>query len=438
MSEAMRIFRRAIAAFVALCTLLLPFSGTMAYRDALSGALSYLYSGSAPDYGSVGGEWKVMALARSGHVSPDDDYFERYSEQIEDIALSSQDGIIDVGRATENARVVIALSSIGKRSTDISGVDIVAPLSDFNFVKRQGINGVIFSLLAVDTYGFECPARNDMIAFILGRQLESGGWAIVGQSADIDVTAMAMTVLAPYRGRDNVSRAIDKALSFISEVQSEDGGFISFSVSSSETCSQVVVALSTLGIDADSDPRFIKNGTSVLDALLSFSLSSGAFEHEHEGGASAMATEQAAYALAAYRRFKTGGRSLYDMRDVMPSASLPTPAPTITPTVAPTPFPTLAPTQPLSPTLSQTPIEENTLPPYDTYTHEGSLTGAPLQTMGTLAPENTLDAEATFSLFLEGSQKPPEQIDDSLLWLIVPGIIVAGVALGFIFIKRRA
>lgn len=69
--------------------------------------------------------------------------------------------------------------------------------------------------------------------------------------------------------------------------------------------SQVLVALSTVGINAHKDSRFIKSGNSALDALCAFYVGGG-FAHMANGGANSMATEQAAYALCAYDRFLSG------------------------------------------------------------------------------------------------------------------------------------
>ena len=100
-------------------------------------------------------------------------------------------------------------------------------------------------------------------------------------------------------------------------MQDADGGFSGIDGSSSESIAQVIVALSALGIDADQDPRFIKNGVSALDALLAFQLEDGSFKHIADGKSDGMATEQAYYALTAYFRMVEGKTALYDMTDVI-------------------------------------------------------------------------------------------------------------------------
>ena len=154
-----------------------------------------------------------------------------------------------------------------------------------------------------------------MVDYLLSQQTPDGGWALAGSSADVDLTAMALTALAPYASADaRVRQAVERALSRLSAMQEENGGFASWGTESSESCAQVVVALSALGIDAASDSRFVKSGNSALDALCTFGLDGGGLRHTAEETASnGMATEQGYYALTAYHRFLSGQPRLFDM-----------------------------------------------------------------------------------------------------------------------------
>ena len=148
---------------------------------------------------------------------------------------------------------------------------------------------------------------------------------------------MAITALAPYR---KAAAAIERGVEKLSALENANGSFSSGGVETSESCSQVLVALSTVGINAHKDSRFIKSGNSALDALCAFYVGGG-FAHMASGGANSMATEQAAYALCAYDRFLSGRSSLYNMNDVSPVSPAeptdkPTPKPTGKPTAAPT------------------------------------------------------------------------------------------------------
>ena len=111
--------------------------------------------------------------------------------------------------------------------------------------------------------------------------------------------------------------AVDKALDVLSGLQQGDGGFGSWGTVNSESCAQVIVALTALGLDPTCDSRFVKNDLTVLDALASFYVTGGGFRHTAGGDLDGMATEQGYYALASYYRFLNGQTSLYDMSDVI-------------------------------------------------------------------------------------------------------------------------
>ena len=159
--------------------------------------------------------------------------------------------------------------------------------------------------------------REKLIQAILDAQLSDGGWAFSGDEADVDMTAMAIQALAPYyKTNETVKTAVDKALDVLSRLQQADGGFASGDSANCESCAQVVVALTALGIDPLTDSRFIKNGVTMLDALASFYVTGGGFRHTANGDLDGMATEQGYYALAAYYRFANAQTRLYDMSDV--------------------------------------------------------------------------------------------------------------------------
>ena len=130
------------------------------------------------------------------------------------------------------------------------------------------------------------------------------------------MTAMALTALAPYRERREVAEAIEGALQCLSEMQLENGCFASWGSENSESCAQVIVALTALGIDPQKDARFLKNGRSVLDALCDFVLDDGFYHSAELVEVNGMATEQAYYALTAYARFRDGKSRLFDMTEL--------------------------------------------------------------------------------------------------------------------------
>ena len=165
--------------------------------------------------------------------------------------------------------------------------------------------------------GEEQVTREGLVAEILSYQCSDGGWALMGDESDVDMTAMALTSLAPYQEETDVKAAVDAALTYLSDAQQADGGFMSWGAANSESCAQVIVALTALGIDPAADSRFVKNGASPLDGLCAFACEGGGFRHSDEQTEpDGMATEQGFYALAAYDRFRQGQTRLFDMTDI--------------------------------------------------------------------------------------------------------------------------
>ena len=277
-----------------------------------------------PTCAAVGGDWLVFGLARSGLKVPQK-YFDAYYKNVEDYIVSV-DGILSRKKNTEYSRVILAMSAIGKNPTNVAGFNLLLPLGDFDETVRQGVNGAIFALLALDSGNYEIPENPDAavqatrqmyVDELLTRELPDGGWTLTGGEPDVDITAMTLQALAKYREQPEVEAAVERGLAVLSSLQEPDGGYTSWGSSNSESVAQVIVALTELGVPLD-DERFVKNGVTVEDALLRFAQESGAFVHVLDGGGDdGMATEQAFYALASIHRAETGETTLYDMTDVM-------------------------------------------------------------------------------------------------------------------------
>ena len=277
----------------------------------------YISGLGTPDVGSIGGEWMVIDLARSGRTVPDG-YYEKVVEYVQKHADENER--LHRAKSTDNSRIILALTAIGKDVTNVGGHNLLKGLDSMDYIQTQGINGPIWALIALDSHNYPTSGdvtREKLIQAILDAQLPGGGWNLSGNDADPDMTAMAIQALAPYyKENDAVKAAVDKALDVLSELQLATGGFGSWGTENSESCAQVIVALTALGIDPAKDSRFIKNGLTILDALASYYVDGGGFRHIASGDRDGMATEQGYYALAAYYRFLNGQTRLYDMSDV--------------------------------------------------------------------------------------------------------------------------
>lgn len=320
----------AICLLVSLCANAFAKSNVSAQKDTTA---AYLLSAvKKPEVGSIGGEWAVLGLARSGYSVPEN-YFEDYYARVEEY-LKACSGVLHTRKYTEYSRVILALTAIGKDPTNVAGYNLLTALGDFEKTVWQGVNGAIFALLALDS-GDYAVARNTTaktqatrqlyVDEILNQQLSDGGWNLNGTgSADADVTAMALQALAKYQSQKAVSKATEQALSCLSEMQNTKGGYASWGSSNAESTAQVIVALCELGISLE-DSCFVKNGHGLVENLLSFRQTDGSFVHvlDGTGGDDQTATEQAFYALVAIDRVENGENSLYRMSDAKKAAVKP-------------------------------------------------------------------------------------------------------------------
>ncbi len=316
-----------------------------AYQPILNNTLAQLaVTVSNPTFGTGGGEWSVLSLARGGYFAIDDPYFETYYSNVEKtvpgLAKTAagkgvKEGGLDKNKSTENSRLILALAAIDKDPTNVGGVNVLGAYdtNGFTWIKKQGINGPIFALIALDTRNYpttDTTLRQQCVDFILSKELANGGWALNGTEADPDITSMALQALVKYKDQKEVAEAAGRAFTALSNMQQDNGGFASWGSVNSESIAQVITACSAWGIDADKDSRFVKENGSALDALLTFYIPEGkGFAHVLTSGAgytggevNGMATDQASYALVAYDRFVNGKTALYDMSDVGGSSEI--------------------------------------------------------------------------------------------------------------------
>ena len=311
---------RVIGAVMAVVLLLgLPHTNAVdtevSLKEALESVSAYcLEKVDKPEYGD---EWFCYCFVASAVNFPDtfrDAYYQSLCE-----TLNSCNGELDARKYTEYSRVILALTALEFDPTAVAGYDLTLPLADFDGTVRQGVNGAVFALLALDSGHYRIPAVEDgktqatrerYVTYILDRQLGDGGFSVSGTTADPDMTAMALQALASYAGDAKVDAAIEDALTYLSTVQHTDGGFDNWGVENAESCAQVLLALCELGISPE-DTRFVKNGSTVLDALLRYRNTDGSFRHTKEGNTDFLATRQAYMALTALWRTQEGMSPFY-------------------------------------------------------------------------------------------------------------------------------
>ncbi len=287
---------------------------------------------------TIGSEWFVLGLARSG-MDLKNDYFTTYYNHFANYLEENHGVLTNTITYTAYSKAILTMTSIGKDARKVAGYNLFKPLADFDMVIAQGINGPVWALLAVNSNpqytfpkvsgGKNQTTEQKLVDYIVSQETPNGGWNMLGDYPDSDMTGMAIQALAPYyrkAGYEEVTAAIDRALEALSTRQNASGGYSTMGVETSESCSQVITALCALGIDPQKDERFVKGGYWTVENLLAYHISGSGFMHvkagsgNNGGGAAGevngMATEQAYYAMTAYQRLKEGKTSLYDMSDM--------------------------------------------------------------------------------------------------------------------------
>lgn len=244
-----------------------------------------------PIPGPLGGEWLVLGMCRLGYDLPEG-WIDGYRQKLERY-VTDCGGILHDRKYTEYSRVILTVTAMGGDARNVAGYDLTAPLEDYEQTIFQGVNGAIYALLALDSgnYGSEA-IRERYIAHILEKELPDGGWCMMGDVPEADVTAMALQALAKYRDREDVKPAVERGLKVLEAAE----------YTTSEAVSQTIVALCELGMPADEKVKL----------LLTYQTEAGDFRHVMDGDADALSTEQAFYALVS-ASLQTGGKSLYRM-----------------------------------------------------------------------------------------------------------------------------
>lgn len=302
------------------------------FDEAYAGAKAYIQSAvSAPVVSYLFGEWAVLGQARA-KVPLSEAYIAAYYEKVVAYVKANigSDGILrapddkNTPVITDNERIALALTAIGKDPANVGGENLLKALQNKDIMQvtdtsNTDINGLVMGLLALNSRNYTSDT-SWLVQAVLAQQNEDGSWRASADTkpvGDVDMTAMALQALAPYYkdgGNETVNTAVEKALNWLS-------GKYRSGYDSSESCAQVVIALSALNLDANTDARFTKTvegkTLSVLGNLLQYRVAeNGGFKHQFADKAvNEIATEQALCAMAAYARFTEKANALYDMTD---------------------------------------------------------------------------------------------------------------------------
>ena len=291
-------------------------------------------------------DWMVIVEKRSGLDKNFDEegYLKNLKKYISKAYESDEK--LDMYKSTEWHRLILVLLVLGKdprsfaKKADGTPIDLVND-GIFNWcqdekIDYQGSNALIYSLLCIKAGNYKTPevvrySEEDIIKELISYQMDDGGFGLNKGGSDLDITSMSIQALAPYIDkkdvytnaagkRVDVKKAINSALTYLSKKQN-DGGYFTFQNHySSDSGSQVILALCSLGIDPTKDKRFIKNGGDPVSALLSFETEDGGIDTALDSSGAGkktnvLATRQAISAITALRLLQKGNGKFFDFNN---------------------------------------------------------------------------------------------------------------------------
>lgn len=191
--------------------------------------------------------------------------------------------------------------------------DLAAVL--YNYSGGYTINGPIFALNALDMGNYTIPenavwTREKLLETILNHKYLSDGFGL-------DMVTMLMQSIAPYQNDPVYGERVKAKLwegfdivmnSFGTDPFDNPFGVQWGGVYTSEGASQIICALSAMGIDVHTDVRLNNGKDSVLTSFLNYAdFDEGYFAHSNTTHKNAMATYQGCYATQWYLGFLNNG-----------------------------------------------------------------------------------------------------------------------------------
>ena len=224
---------------------------------------------------------------------------------------------------TSYDKAILALTANGVDVTKLYPVNSNTPLNAIELLNKTGKStsawSAPYTLAAYNQANFAGTDgyEKQLVNALLDAQGADGSWNEWGTT---DTTANVLMGLAFYASDSRVKAAIDKGVSYLA-TQLGDGGIYSdaFSGPNVNSTAMVIIGLTAVGVDPEKDERFIKNGMSVVEGLMSFALADNTgFGFTDNVRYNDTATEQAFRALIALAQYKATGKAfnVYDFSAV--------------------------------------------------------------------------------------------------------------------------
>ncbi|WP_197277517.1 DUF4430 domain-containing protein [Bacillus sp. FJAT-27245] len=255
------------------------------------------------------GEWEIIALKQAGKPIP--------AAYLKGVAQKVADRKGKFRNITDYERYTLGILAAGGNPEKFAGYNLVEGIYNGDF-SRQGLNGAAYGLITLNSADFAIPADakwtpEKLKSHLVANQGSDGGWGLDKEAgSDPDTTSMVLTALSPYKDEPAIKAAIDKGIDYLKKL------FAAGKVDSSPSTAQAVIAMSALGLDANSN-IITADGKTLLGYLASFRQQDGGFAWKVGDEADPLSTAQGVQALVAYQLYKDGKGSLYKF-DLDPSA----------------------------------------------------------------------------------------------------------------------
>lgn len=274
-----------------------------------------------------GGEWNIMTLSKAGMLT--DTQKTSYLDALK-TELEREGGKLSPdGKPTDFARVILTLAELGIDPRDFYHTDLLNRLLNSDGIEITS-NEAVWALqtlnsLRTDANTDEKWNKESLIKEILKHERPDGSISLDERNAtgSTDMTAMAIQSLAPYNNMPEVSNMIENGLNYLKS-KLEDG----YNYNNPESTAQLIIAISSLGIDPLKIEGFHEDGKSLFDAISPFVVEGKGIKHDISGDVNNIASYQALLSVLSYEGYKKTGNSfnIYDAKTTLskyPGSSTP-------------------------------------------------------------------------------------------------------------------
>ncbi len=281
-------------------------TGIGSAEDYLGEQLQEVHNNGGVSYGF---EWYIISMLRAGKVVDSDILDEYYASVSETVKGWGADV-----KPTDVEKVALALAVMDKNITDVEGVDLISIICNSEKLG-DGANELAYALIAIYASGKVTPNdakwnERDIIDELLGFQATDGGFGLSDDTiSNVDITAICVQALAPYKEEEAVKNSIDKALTYLSENASDKWNY----ADNPNSTAQVLLALATLGIDVTNPSNGFGNSAqeNIITALEKYRNTDGS-GYVYSSSVNSMATVQVMQAYDAYRKTYKEGIQYWD------------------------------------------------------------------------------------------------------------------------------